>query len=130
MTEKLIKNGVISDVAIGFDDKGILTGYVVIEYDGAKQAFGGNSLEGQNAAIWLHGVLEVVGVVQISQLVNRPVRVEADNVKIHRLGNFLKDAWFTMDPIDAAPSIEEQLGITEVTATETSEVITDAAGYE
>lgn len=39
-------------------------------------------------------ILKIVGVDNWSQLQGRPIRVDREHVKIHRIGNYLKDEWF------------------------------------
>jgi hypothetical protein len=101
-----IKNAVITDYSLGYQDHGIFTMYITVNYGGgAYQGFGGYALDeyvksldkrigtkgGMNFMI---EVMECVGVDDIKKLIGKHVRVDAESTKIHGIGNILKDIWF------------------------------------
>lgn len=94
---------------LGYEDHGILTCYLHLDYGGSGQGFGGYSLdepikdeEGKflgrvptdATGKWVKEILNVVGVEKWEDLKGKYIRVEADFNKIHRIGNLLEDKWF------------------------------------
>jgi len=98
------KNAVIESARITSEDYGCLTAWLVLDYGGSGQGFGGWSLylpkafrhhQAQGYAghfIWR--VLEVAGVTKWSAVVGKTVRVRADDSKVHAIGHIVKDDWF------------------------------------
>lgn len=88
-----IKNAKISGTRLGNDDRGP-TFWIMVDYGGAGQGFGGYSLGGKFTHYAIMGILDTLGVQTWEQLVGKPVRVKGDNGKIQAIGNYLKDQWF------------------------------------
>jgi len=110
-------NAKITTVMLGYEDHGIFTCVVGLQYDGAGQTFGGYCLdrwdEKEKRRIgtaygldWILQLLKTLEVRNIKELEGIPVRVEASMSKVHRIGHFLKDQWF--DPEVLRKSYEEK----------------------
>lgn len=91
---------------LGFEDHGIFTCMIHLDYGGAGQGFGGYCLAGSNdkdtdgnfpnnyGANFIKKILEVVGVEKWEDLVGKHVRVKAEHTKVLEIGNILEDEWF------------------------------------
>lgn len=102
------KNATIKSTMLGYEDHGILTIFLNLDYGDSGQGFGGYALDefikGADARIptvavgkWIKGLLDVVGVEKWEALKGQHLRVEIEggwNGKIVRIGHFLKDKWF------------------------------------
>jgi len=71
--------GIIESTYLGIEDHGIFTFFITIDYGGAKQAFGGCTL---NEDGLLRRVLEAVGVTSWEKLVGRSVYATHNSIKI------------------------------------------------
>ena len=100
-----IKNAKITSVSLGYEDHGILTCYLRLEYDGEGQSFGGFALDTYDekskrrvghkvCGDFIINILNVVGVRNWEELEGQCIRVRADHNKVHAIGNILKDEWF------------------------------------
>ena len=104
MTE--IKNAVVSEFQIGFSETQSLTAWLVVNFGMAKQGFGGLDLSNDNAAAkFIAGVLNIVGVGTVEQLAGKAVRVEHDETKIYKLGNFIDSRWLSIDTLEITDGI-------------------------
>lgn len=92
-----IKNARITDVSLSMEHG--LSSYLQLDYGSASQGFGGYSLTGGAAFIWIEGILNTLEVDRWESLPGTIVRVDAEHSKVHRLGHALKDKWF--DPVEA-----------------------------
>ena len=106
--EREIKNARIESTMLGTEDHGIFTAYVMLDYGGSGQGFGGYALDtwvgprdGTGARRgtaygmqWVIEVCRVVGVTKWEDLKGKHVRVDADFGKIYRIGHIIKDVWF------------------------------------
>ena len=103
----IIQNAVIEDVFLGFEDHGIFTMDMRLDYGGSVQCFGGYCLGGSTGIEFIKEVLNVVGVQSIKELNGKSVRVKKEDEfgKIISLGHFLKDNW--LDPKE----LFEKLGV-------------------
>ena len=88
------KNALIKSTSLGYEDHGMFTGYLHLEYDGGGQGFGGYVLSGAYLDAFLQRTLKVAGVEKWEDLSGRCIRVRAEHVKVHEIGHFLKDEWF------------------------------------
>lgn len=99
------QNAKITVVMLGYEDHGIFTCMVGLQYDGGGQSFGGYGLDEWNenekqrvgtayGLDWIIQLLKVLEVHNIKELEGQPVRVEADHSKVYRIGHFLKEQWF------------------------------------
>ena len=108
-----IKNAVITSATITNDD-GLLTSWIMLDYGGSGQGFGGYALylpkdyrhhqkDSFYAGHFIWRVMEVAEVNEWSQLKGRTIRVKLDSDglsgKIEAIGHIVKDVWFN-------PSIE------------------------
>lgn len=98
------KNAIIESVQLTTEDHGVLTVWIMLDYGGVCQGFGGyvlylpkncthhnlHSIAGH--FIWR--VMEIAGVTDWSKLKGRTVRVRADNSQVHAIGHIVKDDWF------------------------------------
>ena len=104
--KKVIKNAVIEDASLSSRDHGLLSSYVMLDYGGVTQGFGGYCLYLPKsfthhtlqsvAGHWIWSVMEVAEVSDWSKLKGRTVRVETDGKrgKIIAIGHIVKDIWF------------------------------------
>ena len=128
-----IKNAVISEVFIGLDDHKKLTSWVILNFGGAKQGFGGlDFMSDNNAATFLAAVLNVVGVLEVKDLVGKAVRVEHDLTKVSALGNFIDNIWYRLYPAATVGSgttaVEQPVQDAVSTYDPTAAVTVDADG--
>lgn len=98
------KNAIITSAEITSDDHGCLSAWLMFDYGGSGQGFGGYALylpksfthhELKSVAghfIWR--VMEVAGVTEWSKLVGKTVRVRGGMVHIDGIGHIVKDDWF------------------------------------
>lgn len=90
-----IQNARIEDTKLGFEDRGILTCMIYLDYgDGGHQGFGGYALGKEYTDKWLRGLLKVIGVDNWEDLKGKHVRARIVGGKIIELGHLLKDEWF------------------------------------
>lgn len=98
-----IKNAVIESVR--FDTERGLSAWVMLNYGGSGQGFGGYMLYapkgwaahncgGDLTGHFIYRVLAVADVEDWSKLVGRTVRVKSDHGKVHAIGHIIKDDWF------------------------------------
>lgn len=101
-----IHNALITKTMLGFEDHGIMTFFVYLEWDGGGVGFGGYSLDEYDkeqkkrvgvgySMDLLKEIMEVVGVETWEQLKGKHVRVDSEGWggKALGLGNLLKDKW-------------------------------------
>jgi len=107
-----IKNARIRNTMLGWEDHGIFTCMIDLDYDGEGQGFGGYALDKFNGerneksarhgtAYGLQFIMEicrVVGVEKWEDLKGKYVRADAEHVKVHRIGHITADKWF--DPAE------------------------------
>ena len=92
-----VKNAVIKKTFLGFEDHGIMTCMIDLDYGSCSmQGFGGYAFSGSTAfgMQFIMAVLNVVGVDSWEQLVGKHVRVQAHSAKVEQIGNILDDRWF------------------------------------
>ena len=110
MTEE--KNAVIKSTSLGYEDHGIMTFFLHLDYGGGGQGFGGYGLDKPNdgdrppyrlgTAFGLEAimrVLDVVGVSEWEKLPGKSVRVRACHDKVKELGHYLKEEWLNMEEL-------------------------------
>ncbi len=101
------RNAKIESTNLGTEDHGCMTFYLMLDYGGAGQGFGGYVLdefdkEAKTRRGTAYGteairrVLETVGVSRWEKLPGTPVRVRAEHDKVHAIGHYLKDKWLDL----------------------------------
>lgn len=111
-----IKNAVIESAVITSDDHGLLSAWLMLDYGGTGQGFGGYSLYlpksfkhhklGSVAGHFIWRVMEVAGVSTWDQLPGKTIRVRAEHLgRIEAIGHIVKDDWFCPEE-DFAPFVE------------------------
>jgi hypothetical protein len=89
-----IKNGKITSTMLGFEDHGILTASITIDFGHSRQGFGGYSLGETYTDQWVRGVIKAVGVQSWEELVGTFVRVKTKDRLITSIGHIIEDSWF------------------------------------
>ncbi len=105
--EREIKNAKITSTMLGWEDHGIFTCMIQLDYDGSGQGFGGYGLDdyvgerGKGRRMgtaygleFIMRVCQVVGVEKWEDLPGKYVRADAEHVKVHRIGHITADRWF------------------------------------
>lgn len=93
MTE--IKNAKISSTFLGYEDHGILTCFIHLDYGSISQSFGGYELKYYGVDM-ISEILKVVKVESWEELRGKHVRVYIDDSRmIRRIGNILEDIWYS-----------------------------------
>ena len=98
------KNAKINSTMLGYEDHGIFTFYLNLEYDRASQSAGGFALDNYNkevdkrigTAVGMKLIIEILKVLEVEsweKLKGTYIRVKADYSKIYAIGNLLKDNW-------------------------------------
>jgi len=111
------KNAVITHTMLGYEDHGILTAYLYLDYGGSCQGFGGYALDryvegsrqsGRSERIgtaygceFIIRILSVLGVDKWEKIPGTHCRVKASHEKAEAIGHILKDKWF--DPQELKP---------------------------
>ena len=93
------ENAIITSTMLGVEDHGILTAFLYREMDGSGQGFGGYVLAGPACAIFVRGVLDILGVSKWEQLSGMNCRIEREGENawsgpITAIGHIVKDRWF------------------------------------
>lgn len=104
-----IKNAVIESTMLGDEDHGIFSCYLNLNYGGSGQSFGGYALDRHNGernaksrrigtgygCEFIKRILETLEVASWEKLPKTNIRVKAEGHKVHAIGHFLKDQWFS-----------------------------------
>lgn len=90
-----IVNAKIVGTMLGIEDHGIMTSFLFLEWPGSGIGFGGYSLGGNSAVLFIRTILEVVGVEKWEDLKGKYVRVDLGGLgqPAKGIGNILKDDW-------------------------------------
>jgi len=99
-----IRNAIIESASITSDDHGLLSSWLMLDFGGCGQGFGGYALyipksfthhELKSVAghfIWR--VMEVAGVYSWENLKGKTIRVKSDGELIQAIGHIIKEDWF------------------------------------
>lgn len=113
MNEVEIKNARITSTMLGYEDHGILTCMLMLDYgDCGAQGFGGWALDKYVKQIdarvgteygmqFIVEILKTVGVEKWEDLIGKHIRVKAEHFKVHAIGNLLRDTWFSPEEFSA-----------------------------
>ena len=111
MSERQIVNARIRSTHLGYEDHGIFTFLLDLDYGGAGQGFGTYALDehdGKRRVGTASGmgiiieILKVVGVEKWEDLPGKYVRADAEHIKVHGIGNVLEDKWLYPEQFFAA----------------------------
>lgn len=92
------RNALIESATLELE-RGVLTSWLHLSWDGGGQGFGGYVLAvgtppGPHCGIWVREVLRVVGVDSWKDLPGRIVRIRHTPDKVHAIGHPLRELWF------------------------------------
>ncbi len=98
------KNAVIESIRLSNDDHGLLSAWLMLDYGGSAQGFGGYSLYlpksfkhhkiESAAGHFIYRCLEIADVSEWDKLPGKTIRVKCEHSKIHAIGHIVKDDWF------------------------------------
>lgn len=88
------KNAIIESTMLGYEDHGILTYFLHLNYGGSGQGFGGYKLGAEYTTKVIEGILKAVGVEKWEDLKGKHVRVNILQGKIEAIGHIIEDKWF------------------------------------
>jgi hypothetical protein len=102
-------NARIERTELGYEDHGLLTAWLFLDYGWGGQGFGGYCLDNYDqenrvrvptlvCGHFIMAVLRVVGVTKWEDIPGKYIRVDQDSGKVYRIGNIIKDEWF--DPAE------------------------------
>ena len=89
-----IKNARITGTMLGYEDHGIFTCMIDLDYGGGCQGFGGYTLGGDYTNKFIEGIFKALKVRKWEELKGQLIRVKADNSKVYEIGHLLEDSWF------------------------------------
>lgn len=93
-----IRNAIIRETHLGYDDCGIFTYRIELDYGGSGQAAGMITLGGEYTHKVVKGLIDIVGVKSWEELKGKHVRVIAEATCVHDIGNILDDGrWFNIE---------------------------------
>lgn len=100
----IIENAIILNAEITTED-GFLTSHIILDYGCSQQMFGGHTLylpksfknhsfkSPNYAGLFIHRLMEIVGVSKWSDLKGKPIRVRHSYDKIYSIGHIIHDVW-------------------------------------
>lgn len=99
------RNAVIESATITNDDHGLLSAWLMLDYGGSGQGFGGYCLylpkdfthsknQKNYAGHFIWRVLEIAEVSEWGKLKGKTIRVKCEHSKVHAIGHIVKDDWF------------------------------------
>lgn len=92
------KNATIKSTMLGFEDHGIMTAMIYVDFDDSSIGFGGYSLGGTSTDSFIKGVMKAIGVEIWEKLEGKHCRVRFNSAEFHAkpiaIGHIIKDEWF------------------------------------
>lgn len=99
-----IKNAIITSTTLDMGERGLLTGWLHLDYGGTHQGFGGHvlylpksyahhSVESL-AGHFIFRCMEIAGVDDWSKLPGKAIRVRMTDAGIDAIGHIIKEDWF------------------------------------
>lgn len=93
-------NAKIRSTSLGIEDHGIPTSYLVCEWEGSGQRFGGFDLRRSNAMLnWVQGIQRVLGVDDWSKVPGQFCRIRREDTMIVAIGHIVENRWFGREDI-------------------------------
>jgi|SRR6185436_2271677 len=103
-----VKNAKIQGTSLGYEDHGIFTFNIQLDYGGSGQGTGGYCMdtfspEKAKRIPTMYGmalimrILEVVGVDKWEDIPGKHIRVRATYCKVEAIGNLLKEDWLDFE---------------------------------
>jgi len=102
-----IKNAIITEARIDDGERGMLTAWLMLDYGGTHQGFGGYALYlpaksyknggasgGNYAGVFLHRCMEIADVSDWSKITGKTCRALVEDGRIQAIGHIVKDDWF------------------------------------
>lgn len=99
-----IVNAKIRSVTLGYEDHGILTAVLHLDFGGSGQGFGGYQLDSglsphpfkatAACGLFIAGVLKTLEIDSWEKLPGQIVRVDGEGHRLMRIGHALKNQWF------------------------------------
>ena len=110
-----IKNAIIESASITANDQGFLSAWLMLDYGGSAQSFGGyalylpksfahHELKGV-AGHFIYRVMEIAGISEWKNLSGKTIRVRGSHNGITAIGHIVKDDWFC--PSDDFSDVKE-----------------------
>jgi hypothetical protein len=100
-TQTKIVNAVITHVNLERNDHGSLSSWIVLDYGGSGQGFGGYLLYSPTdpnilsfAGHWIWRIMQIAGVSSWNDVVGKTVRVKQRPDKVEAIRHIIKDDWF------------------------------------
>lgn len=113
----MITNVKITRTALGYEDHGIFTCFLALQGDNVYGTYGGYALDKYDGkqrvatAEGLQVIMEILKVFEVSsweELTNMYARCEIRGQDIIRIGNLIKDKWFSFQEFFAKPEATVQ----------------------
>lgn len=102
-----IKNGVIRDSFLGYEDHNIFTVTVTVETSDGVQSTPPFSGFAERIIV---GILKVSGAKEWRDVLRKPVRLAYRGTSIVAIGHFIEDKWFNFDDLDDEAYEEKKKG--------------------
>lgn len=106
MTTENIKNAIVTAATLSTADHGVLSGWLMLDYGGSGQGFGGHALavltslrdvlDSPNyAGSFVVGCMRACGVTEFNECVGKSIRVRIRNGLVEAIGHIVKDdVWY------------------------------------
>lgn len=93
------KNAVIEKTMLGYEDHGIFTYMLTLDYGGSGQGFGGICMGGNYTDAHIQKILKTLKLEKWEDLRGTKIRAKSSYGKVHSIGHFLEDRWFTPEEL-------------------------------